>query len=204
MCKRLFPFLALTLLICIFVYLHNRFFICVVHSNSMEPTLSEHDILVCERVNSDLSEFSDINNENGQKQSKLSQNLVKDDLIVFRDVENPKRFLVKRIKKIMDKGSRIIVDVVGKDSIAEMVVRDGAVILNRNNSIYIDGQKKNYYELKQNFFYVQGDNCSSSRDSRTFGWIPEKSLIGIPRYLFFTSGNGNCPQKNNRICIRLK
>lgn len=152
----------------------------------MEPTLSEHDILVCERVN--LSEFSEMKNEKGQKQSNHSLNLTKDDLIVFRDVENPKRFLVKRIKQIMNRGSKIIVDDVGKDSILELIARDGAVILNRNNSIYIDGQKKKHYELRQKFFYVEGDNRSKSRDSRTFGWIPENSLIGIPRYLFF-SGN---------------
>lgn len=43
-------------------------------------------------------------------------------------------------------------------------------------------------KIKQNFYYMLGDNSEFSHDSRTYGYIPESSIIGkVSRVLFSTS-----------------
>jgi signal peptidase I len=44
--------------------------------------------------------------------------------------------------------------------------------------IYIDGQEANHYTFQQNYYFVQGDNAAGSIDSRHFGLISEKAIIG--------------------------
>jgi signal peptidase I len=45
-------------------------------------------------------------------------------------------------------------------------------------------------KVKNNFFFVQGDNSMVSYDSRSFGIIPQKSIIG-KGLIMFLSGNKN-------------
>lgn len=44
--------------------------------------------------------------------------------------------------------------------------RNGKLILKRIN------------DIKDNFYYLLGDNPKESTDSRTFGWVKENAIIG--------------------------
>lgn len=51
-------------------------------------------------------------------------------------------------------------------------------LLIKGDSIFIDGEHTRFYIPKQNYYFVMGDNRDNANDSRTWGFLPEKFLIG--------------------------
>jgi len=46
------------------------------------------------------------------------------------------------------------------------------------NSLQVDGQRRKYYIVEQDYYFVLGDSPDMSRDSRHWGLVPEKNLVG--------------------------
>lgn len=47
-----------------------------------------------------------------------------------------------------------------------------------NNSVYINGKKTSKYVVKNNYYFVLGDNYLFSLDSRRFGFVADDLIIG--------------------------
>jgi len=60
----------------------------------------------------------------------------------------------------------------------DLVLHDGGVPEIRDGIVYIDGQPRTSYTLEQDYYYVLGDNTANSRDSRYWGFVPEKFMQG--------------------------
>ncbi len=101
---------------------------------------------------------------------------VRGDIIVFKSPEDPKKDFVKRL-----------------------IALEGETVEIRDGAIFIDGKKVDspqsirsayYYnrgdygkeglgvKIPEGSYYVLGDNSASSRDSRYWGFVPKKGLIG--------------------------
>ena len=83
--------------------------------------------------------------------------------------------------------------------------------------VYINDQKTNKYEIKQNYYFMMGDNRNQSLDARFFGYVGEDHIIGRPIMIwanmngmfepaapkkfiwnrFFTSINNDNPDKTS-------
>lgn len=48
----------------------------------------------------------------------------------------------------------------------------------RNDSIFINDEPTNKYCVKQNYYFVMGDNRDNARDSRNWGFLPEACITG--------------------------
>lgn len=145
------------------IILPIRYFIIqpfYVKGASMEPTFHDHEYLIIDEIS---YRFSDP--ERG-------------DIIVFRYPQNPQEYFIKRI--IALPGETI-----------EMI--DGDIfIFNRENpegfklveSAYLSDTIKTYSiedeatTLKENEFFVLGDNRYASKDSRTFGPLNRSFITG--------------------------
>lgn len=98
------------------------------------------------------------------------------DVIVFRYPENPRRDFIKRLVAFggetigIDNGKLLINgEVVDEPEIFQMLEY-------KNRGAY--GAADARITIPEDTYFVLGDNSSSSRDSRYWGFVPRKFLIG--------------------------
>jgi signal peptidase I len=71
---------------------------------------------------------------------------------------------------------RRIIEVYEKNNLR---VHDGKILINNNLTTS--------YQIKQNYYFVLGDNRHHSRDSRHWGFLPEDHIIGKPILIWFSA-----------------
>lgn len=127
-------------------------------TGSMRPTLMEGDRIL---VNKFIYKFKEPQ---------------RGDVIVFISPEDKKKDFIKRLvglpgEKIeISNGTALINDIaIGEDS----AIRE-RYYYNRGDF----GKKDESLDIPDNAYYVLGDNSISSRDSRYWGFLPKKYLIG--------------------------
>ena len=57
---------------------------------------------------------------------------------------------------------------------------------NKNGKIFINGKETNTYTIKQNYYWMMGDNRDASLDARFFGFVPEENIVGKPMFTWLS------------------
>lgn len=138
-------------------------------TGSMRPTLQEGDlILVNKFIYGAKVPFTDF------RLPALAQ-LKRGDVIVFIYPEDPKKDFIKRLAGLPGD---------------TLEIKDGSVYLNGkplaqpafNQRYYYNrgewGQENQQITVPQDSFFVLGDNSASSQDSRYWGFVPAKNILG--------------------------
>ncbi len=163
--------LAFIIIFPIRVFLFQPFF---VQGASMEPNFENNQYLIV--------------NEFGYKQTTVGidginfftinpfRELARQDVVVFRYPKNPTQFFIKRViglpgEKVEIKNDQVII--YNKDN------PDGFVL---DESAYLPPSNKTIGEmaitLKDDQYFVMGDNRLFSSDSRSWGPVPASDIIG--------------------------
>lgn len=126
-------------------------------TGSMKPTLMEGDKIF---VNKFIYRFS------APKRG---------DIIVFKYPEDPKKDYVKRLiafggEMVEIKDGEILIDE------KEVLIPSIKDVYYYNRDPY--GKEGEKLKVPANSFYALGDNSSNSRDSREWGFVPKKNLVG--------------------------
>jgi len=127
-------------------------------TGSMRPTLQENDRIF---VNKFIYRFKDPQ---------------RGDIVVFRYPQEPKKDFIKRL---VAKGGETVEIVDGDVLVDGEVVKDPEIIKSiyyYNKGFY--GYERGEFSIPQDSYYVLGDNSSSSKDSRYWGAVPGKNIIG--------------------------
>ena len=195
--------------IVIFVCILFRVFVgepCVVPSDSMYPTILTGDRMWIDKVAygailpqrwADIPivniftwikplRVADEKNDWGDRRFYGLRKPKVKDLAVFKSPEYPHPLLVKRISSILNAGDTILVTPDNYDKMYNVVNNEGHQIFREDGIIFINNQKDSTVLLSQSYYYMLGDNSENSYDSREFGYIPHKSIVGRMNFVFYS------------------
>lgn len=147
--------IAVILAVVIRVFLFQFF---VIPSGSMEPTLTEGDMIAANKI---IYRFSEP---------------IRGDIIVFKYPLDPSRDFVKRLiglpgEKVQIKNSTLYIN--GKD-VAEPYLPKG-----------LKFQDYGPITVPQDKYFMMGDNRNNSLDSRVWGEMPRENIIGKASLIYW-------------------
>ncbi len=70
----------------------------------------------------------------------------------------------------------------------------------KGNEVYVDGKLTKEYQVKQDYYWMMGDNRSQSEDSRYWGYVPFDHVVGKPVFIFMSIEN----DPNKRFLDRIR
>lgn len=150
--------IAVFLVLAIIIVLPIRLFIAqpfVVEGESMHPTFESGDYLIVDELSYHLHEPH------------------RGDVIVFRYPGNPKVFYIKRIIGLPGE----TVDISG--GTVTITKADGTTLtLDESYVVNEDATYTQSTHIGPGELFVMGDNRPKSSDSRTWGLLPEKNIMG--------------------------
>ncbi|MCM8815057.1 MAG: signal peptidase I [Candidatus Omnitrophica bacterium] len=151
------------------VLILRQFFIqaFVIPSESMKPTLKIHDRLLANKIIYKIREPK------------------RWEVIIFKYPEDPKKYFVKRLVGL---GGESLIIKNGHVYIDGRVMKqpeDVPILLYYFNEI--DGSYGVNEEVKipSGTYYVLGDNSINSKDSRYWGFVPSKNLVGKALFIYW-------------------
>lgn len=62
----------------------------------------------------------------------------------------------------------------------------------RAGKIFINGTEANEYVVTDDYYFMMGDNRDNSLDSRFWGFVPRRNVVGSPMFVYF-SWNSDIP-----------
>ena len=70
----------------------------------------------------------------------------------------------------------------------EVLMYEGFQEMERNDSVFLNGQYTSTFTFKHNYYFMKGDNFYGSQDSRYWGFVPEENIVGKVIRVLFSNG----------------
>lgn len=111
------------------------------------------------------------------------------DIIVFRSPEDSTVLLVKRIVEWLPKGTELKINTSNYERYKSILAQESLSAGNRPDFSDQNNKTGISYELQSGYCFVLGDNREISRDSRFFGYLCEKQIVGKINGILFSSSD---------------
>lgn len=191
--------------------------IAVVSSVSMEPTLHSGDRIWIDKLSYGaslpvryseipiinvftwISRFRERDMKNQWKYRRMRGFTMprEGDVAVFHHPENRATLLIKRIGRILHRGDSIVVTSGTWNDYAGILSCEKGEAARKNDSLLVAGGLNLSCRLTENYYFLLGDHDDNSWDSRHFGYLCEKELVGKAGLLLFS-------KKRKRMMQRIR
>ena len=93
---------------------------------------------------------------------------------------------------IPKKGDVITLDSTNYEQYRRIIEKyEGNTVERKNGMFVINGHETKTYTIKQNYYFMMGDNRHNSDDSRGWGYVPEDHIVGKPVFIWMSIKNIN-------------
>lgn len=146
--------------IAILVVVPFRIFVAqpfIVSGPSMDPTFKDGDYLIVDQL------------------SKRFEEPKRGDILIIRYPKNPSKFFIKRLIGFPNERVEIkdgLVKIFNQANPDGLSIEDTYVVYKKNENFSAS--------LKDNEYFVMGDNRAGSSDSRIWGSLPKENIVGKP------------------------
>ena len=82
-----------------------------------------------------------------------------------------------------------------------IAVYEGNTLEVKDGKIYINGTQTDSYTVKQDYYWMMGDNRHNSQDSRYWGFVPEDHIVGKARWVLWSWDKDHKSMRWNR-CLK--
>ncbi len=149
-----YAFIALLIVVPFRIFIAQPY---VVSGSSMDPTFKDGDYLIVDQL------------------SKRFEEPERGSVLIIRYPKDPSKFFIKRLiafpnEKVEIKNGKVIVS--NADNPDGIILEDSYVVYQKNENFLA--------ELKDDEYFVMGDNRAGSSDSRIWGSLPKENIIGRP------------------------
>jgi len=147
-------------IIAIIIVVPFRIFIAqpyIVNGSSMDPTFKDGDYLIVDQI------------------SKRFEEPLRGSVLIIRYPRDPSKFFIKRL--IAFPGERVEI----RNGEVFVINKENPTGLKLDDSFVKFGKNENFSTtLKEDDYFVMGDNRAGSSDSRIWGAVPAENLVGRP------------------------
>ncbi len=159
--RELFSFVAIV----VFIIIPFRMFIAqpyLVDGSSMDPTFKNGEYLIVDEISYRFEEPK------------------RGDVIIFRYPLDPRQFFIKRIIGLPGETIQLSPNgttVVNAEHPEGIKIEEPYVVFNKTDTLN--------FTLKDGQYFAMGDNRTASADSRLWGPVPRKNIVGKPFLALF-------------------
>ncbi|MEW5800090.1 MAG: signal peptidase I [Bacteroidota bacterium] len=86
------------------------------------------------------------------------------------------------------KGMKIGIDSTTIKQWSIFIQREGNTVAVDREKISIGGSETSEYTVRNNYYFVVGDNAKNSYDSRHWGFVPEENVVGKAMMIYWSKG----------------
>lgn len=90
-----------------------------------------------------------------------------------------------RAVRIPKKGDRLPLTAATLPLYRQLIVNEGHRIEERDGRILVDGAARDEYTAEMNHYLLLGDNSANSKDSRVWGFVPERDIVGNVFFIYW-------------------
>ncbi len=72
------------------------------------------------------------------------------------------------------------------DSWIQLIEREGHSVRVEDDTVFVDGNSSTSYTVGNNYYFMMGDNRRNSFDSRFWGFVPERLIIGKAMIVYWS------------------